>query len=198
VDGAVAARIRPRDAASLVVYRREGGDLSILLGRRAKKSRFMPDYFVFPGGGVDRVDLRREMPLAAACLDRLTRHCSHGRAHALAAAAARETEEETGLRLRDCQQLHYVGRAITPAHYFMRFHARFFAAPAEAFEGSLGGSGELIDLDFYPLARARELAVIDVTGFMLDRLVDGHLRTTPPAAPAFLRYRNRAVHVTDE
>jgi 8-oxo-dGTP pyrophosphatase MutT (NUDIX family) len=191
-------RIRPRDAASIVIWRREGQDLSILLGRRARKSRFMPDLFVFPGGRVDREDLRRTVPLAPACLERITRHCGARQAHALAAAVIRETEEETGLRLRDSHALDYLGRAITPSHFPMRFHARFFAAPAEAFDGTPGATEELVDLDFYPLEKARELAVIDVTGFMLDRLVNGHLHGAAVAAPAFLRYRGKVIQVTDE
>ena len=49
--------VRPRHAASLIVYRGDGDDLSMLMGMRGAKHRFMPNRLVFPGGAVDRADL---------------------------------------------------------------------------------------------------------------------------------------------
>ena len=68
------------------------------MGRRNRKTRFMPDVYVFPGGRVDPADARasgfaEDLPGAPRGLDRATR----GRLAAFARAALRETFEETGL-----------------------------------------------------------------------------------------------------
>ena len=55
--------VRVRDAATLVLVRREEGEPRILMGRRHGGHRFMPNKFVFPGGRVDPVD-GRIRPLA--------------------------------------------------------------------------------------------------------------------------------------
>ena len=92
---------RPRDAASLVLLRGQGEGAEVLMGRRARQHRFLPDVYVFPGGRLDPAD-RRLVPLRAlapAVAARLARHGRPARAIALAAAAARETFEETGLIL---------------------------------------------------------------------------------------------------
>ena len=49
--------VRPRHAASLIVYREDGDDVSMLMGMRGAKHRFMPNRLVFPGGAVDHADL---------------------------------------------------------------------------------------------------------------------------------------------
>src|SRR3954447_8238540 len=49
--------VRARHADSLIVYRGAGDDVSMLMGMRGAKHRFMPNRLVFPGGAVDRVDL---------------------------------------------------------------------------------------------------------------------------------------------
>ena len=46
--------VRPRHAASLIVYRGESDEVSMLMGMRGAKHRFMPNRLVFPGGAVDR------------------------------------------------------------------------------------------------------------------------------------------------
>ncbi|MDN5569028.1 MAG: DNA mismatch repair protein MutT, partial [Paracoccus sp. (in: a-proteobacteria)] len=45
-----------RDAATVIVLRRDGADLSVLMGMRGAKAAFMPSKFVFPGGAVDHDD----------------------------------------------------------------------------------------------------------------------------------------------
>ena len=52
--------------------------------------------------------------------------------------------------------------AITPPPRAIRFHARFLAAPAEAAQGELKGSGELETLRFFPVQEA--LAVGHMAG----------------------------------
>jgi hypothetical protein len=50
--------LRPRDAATLILIDRSGGDVRVLLGRRSARHAFMPGRFVFPGGRTDPSDSR--------------------------------------------------------------------------------------------------------------------------------------------
>ncbi|MCJ2133040.1 NUDIX domain-containing protein [Methylobacterium sp. J-026] len=150
-------RLRPRDAATMIVIDRRGkGGPKVLMGRRNPNLAFMPGKFVFPGGRIELGD--RHMPVAGALPDyaeaALTRQVSRPPYHlgrALALAAIRETYEETGLLLGtrehgapedppagwegfarhkilpDLEALHLVARAITPPKRVRRFDTRFFA-----------------------------------------------------------------------
>ncbi|MCB1508143.1 MAG: NUDIX hydrolase, partial [Hyphomicrobiaceae bacterium] len=96
-------RLRPRDAASLIVLDRvAGGSWRVLMGRRRADLAFMPGKYVFPGGRVDRTDdtARAEDELEETVARRLAAglkpHQSLRRARGLALAAVRETFEETG------------------------------------------------------------------------------------------------------
>jgi 8-oxo-dGTP pyrophosphatase MutT (NUDIX family) len=164
--------VRPRDAASLVLLRRAGQVRHVLMGRRARHHRFLPDFYVFPGGGVDAADSRAPVltalrPEVAACLG--------ARAHALAVAAVRETYEETGVTLGALRgtrllpaldRLEYIVRAITPVSSPIRFHARFFLAEGD-FDGALAGNGELLDLGWRPIDACLALPIADITEFVL-------------------------------
>lgn len=150
--GAVAAR----DAASLIVLQRRGGAAAVLMGTRAAGHRFMPNRLAFPGGGVEREDFSAPVArgLAPATQALLEKGAEPALAQALAIAAARELEEETGLSLGRPPALDgffYLCRAITPPAAPIRFHARFLIVAAERLAGALGGSGELEGLQFYPL-----------------------------------------------
>lgn len=143
------------------------------MGRRAARHRFVPHHYVFPGGRLDPSDLKIPVktPLRPEVQRALCTHCAPGMAQALAVAAVRETEEETGLSLGyELHRLDYWLRAITPAASPIRFHARFFAAEAKHFRGELGGSGELLDLGWRPLDECLKLPIVDVTEFILRRL----------------------------
>lgn len=177
--------VTPRAAGSLVLVREASGMPQILLGRRAGRHRFMPDVFVFPGGRLDLQDRSVDpvRPLPAATLAQVTRHTDEVTARALAVAAVRETFEETGVvlghqdgdRFRpDLGEIEYLGRAITPVRNPIRFHARFFLTRLGDRSAKLGGSGELLDLDWYPIAAALKLPIVDVTEFMLSE-VAAHL-----------------------
>ena len=50
--------VRPKDAATLIIYRRRKGAIEVLLGKRHASHRFLPSRYVFPGGRVDRTDSR--------------------------------------------------------------------------------------------------------------------------------------------
>jgi len=184
--------VAPRAAASVVLIRESREGPEILMGRRAAKHRFMPNVFVFPGGRVDRDDPLRPAAseLRPEVRRQLEKSASARLARGLAIAGLRETQEETGLGLGrmdaagrllpDLSRLDYLARAITPPPRPMRFHARFFLADAGAARGKLGGSGELLDLDFYPLARALKLPIADITEFILGLLAaERHSDRTP-------------------
>src|SRR6187431_616429 len=84
--------VRPRDAATLLIVRRDGSVPRVLMGKRAASHKFMPNKFVFPGGRVDAGDSRIVPPhdLHPEVMKRLLRGCSATRARALALAAIRE------------------------------------------------------------------------------------------------------------
>lgn len=150
-----AGYIRPRDAASLIIIDRQASEPRILMGRRNGAMHFMPDKFVFPGGGTDAQD--GKIPAAnqlrpqdeAKLLAGMGRRANTARARALAMTAIRETYEETGLLLGtphkasedhpwagfarnrhipDLSRLRYVARAVTPPGHVRRYDARFFAS----------------------------------------------------------------------
>ena len=54
---------RPRDAATLIVIRRDGATPRILLGQRHGSHAFMPGKFVFPGGRLDAADYTSTRPV---------------------------------------------------------------------------------------------------------------------------------------
>ena len=155
-------RIRPRDAASLLLVDRSGPDLRILMGKRHMRHVFMPGKFVFPGGRTEASDGRA---WAAAeledadrnkLLDGMGSQSNLQRCRGLALAAIRETYEETGILLGrrlsdvspithsgweefaarnigpDLSLLRYFARATTPPGGSRRFDTRFFLAFRDA------------------------------------------------------------------
>ena len=91
---------RPRDAATLILVRRDQAQTRVLMGKRSSRHDFMPDKYVFPGGRVDPQDGR------AASFDELRReeearlkYQARRLPRAFALTAIRETFEETGLLL---------------------------------------------------------------------------------------------------
>ena len=157
-----------RHAASLIVLRTGPSEPEVLMGLRGAGHRFMPNRLVFPGGSVDPGDA--SLPAATAPRDDVL--AAVGRA-ARVAAAARELEEETGLTLGIPPRLdaiEYLCRAVTPPESAMRFNARFLVVDAAATQGTLGGSGELEAVRFYPMAEALALDLALVTREVLQRL----------------------------
>jgi 8-oxo-dGTP pyrophosphatase MutT (NUDIX family) len=189
--------VKPRDAASLIIWRDGPEGAEVLMGRRSRRAAFVPDFFVFPGGRLDPADrlVRAATPLDPDSARRMGVRGDAALAEALALAAVRETSEETGLLLAEVgdvgavehpewahwrkldsapglHRLRYFGRAITSPSSPIRFHARFFVVRADELRGELAGSGELSELGFYPATEVLELKpVVDVTEFMLNRLI---------------------------
>ncbi len=209
--------IRPKDAATLALIRRDGGRASVLMGQRGKEQVFMPERYVFPGGSVEVCDryVRPAGELRAGVARRVARSCTLARARSLAAAAIRETFEETGLMLaapsappnhkvrpewRGFQERHlapsldkldYIYRAVTPPGSPRRFNARFFMAFAEDLHGEITGNGELHDIAWVPIAEALKMPIPRITGVVLreiDRLLhDPAPRDKVDATPFFRR-----------
>jgi 8-oxo-dGTP pyrophosphatase MutT (NUDIX family) len=161
----------PRDAASLLVLCEAADGPAVLMGLRGAGHRFMPNRLVFPGGAVDAAD--HGAPCAAPLRPGAARLLAGQPAAALAACAARELEEETGLSLGSpprLDALDYLCRAITPAASPIRFDARFFVVDAAAASGTLAGNGELEDIRFIGLDEALALDLAVPTRGVLLRL----------------------------
>ena len=196
--------VRPRDAASLVILRQRKAGTEVLLGRRASRHRFMPNVFVFPGGRVDVADRDVDVAgeLAKPVASKLHNKFSPRMSRALAVAAVRETFEETGLVIGERQksgvrpnlgELDYVARAITPPDSPMRFHARFFCSDVENSSGWVRDSHELQLLQWFPLAEALAMPLVDVTEFVLQEIQRRQEGWRPPGVPLFSYRNGRAV-----
>ncbi len=207
----VGRAVRPKQAATLIIVRRDKEHPQVLMGRRSAGHTFLPGKFVFPGGRVDRGDLvvRPHADLRPEVEQRLLKGCTPSQARALGMAAIRETFEETGLligrktgapmvtRSRVWTEfssygvapaldiMDYIGRAITPPFQPKRFDARFFMVEAEHIHGDLhdtsNASGELLEIHWLPISEAKKLELQGITLLMLDEVKK---RLTLPAAQA--------------
>ena len=203
--------VRPKQAATLIIVRRDHAQPQVLMGRRSSGHSFLPNKFVFPGGRVDKEDMhtRPHTDLRPEVAARLTGSCTPNQARALAMAAIRETFEETGLLIgrksatplqtREkvwtdfCSYgvvpaldiMDYIGRAITPTFQPKRFDARFFMVEAEHIHGDLhdtsNASGELLEIHWLPVSEAKKLELQGITLLMLDE-VEKRLRLTSAQA----------------
>ncbi len=208
---------RPRMAATLMIVDRTGVQPRVLMGKRNQSHKFMPGRFVFPGGRVEPGDRRMsaagalnsatELKLMA-CL----RRPSPQAARALALAAIRETFEETGLLIgvADCgapenppegawtefaaqnmfpalDDVHFIGRAITPPRNRLRFDTFFLCVEAGAIagtvEGKVGASMELVALDWPTIPEALDMGAVPITKVMLRELANRLAGGLNPHAP---------------
>jgi 8-oxo-dGTP pyrophosphatase MutT (NUDIX family) len=167
--------MRPRDAATLMLLDRSGGEFRVLMGRRSRKHAFMPGRLVFPGGRTDPSDSRvtaadsLHPAVEAKLVVKGKRSISAARARAIALSALRETYEEAGLligRSGDYQtkregwhgfaengvqptlsNLRMIARAITPPGRVRRFDTRFIAAWRDDVAVELPGGGPTEELE---------------------------------------------------
>jgi 8-oxo-dGTP pyrophosphatase MutT (NUDIX family) len=184
--GRSAVAVRIRDAASLILVDRSGPAPRILMGRRAAAHVFMPGVYVFPGGRRDRGDHILPFtgdlhPLVLAKLmTAAPQRMGPAGARALALAALRELQEETGIRPAgadgpDLSMLRYVARAVTPPGNLRRYDTRFFLGFCEGgvFDMShFGDTDELDDLQWLDIATIFSLKLAQITKTVLEDVMD--------------------------
>ncbi len=209
--------VRPKNAATVIIIRRDGAKPRVLMGKRHGGHSFMPDRWVFPGGRIDRSDYRA--PAATEMKSDVTglfeRYLPAGRGRALAMAAIRETWEETGLllarsaptrpavgpwrdfvaqgALADLAALQVVARAITPPSVGKRFDTWFLLADAERLMSleRKPDCGELEEIAWVDFDEAQTLPLPTVTRMMLKEAV---LRMDDPDRPKpFVRFKAGAM-----
>lgn len=189
-------RLRPKDAATLVLVKRGKDSPRILMGQRHGNMAFMANKYVFPGGRVDPGDQRITLggDLRPHVAERLAKGTSASRARGLALAAIRETFEEAGILLGERAEklprtrapawqkffehgvtprldtMEFIARAITPPNRTRRFDARFFMADADAIAHTLDAAenDELLTPHWLTFAEARELDLPSITRTVLD------------------------------
>jgi 8-oxo-dGTP pyrophosphatase MutT (NUDIX family) len=207
---------RPRDAATLLILDTTGAEPKLLMGRRHLDLKFMPGKFVFPGGRVEPRDYlgsigcRMPAPMTAKLISRSVQRPHRQRAFALAHAALRETQEETGVIIGtgtnaagggvrpDFSGVSFLARAITPARIQRRFDTRFFAVTAERITGRVPIiDGEFTAVEWFTLTEARRQDLPSITRIILDDL-DERLRAgaldDPEAAVPFYFMRGACFH----
>jgi glyoxylase-like metal-dependent hydrolase (beta-lactamase superfamily II)/8-oxo-dGTP pyrophosphatase MutT (NUDIX family) len=164
-DGIEPAPIpEPKDSSLGIVARwRPSGELELLLGKRARDSRFMPGNLAFPGGRMDEAD-------------------QPGRPMAFERCVSREMAEETGLAIPPEAWLP-AGERTTPPFFPVRFRTQFFVAalpPGQQLPESPPRPAELETLEF---ARPHDV---------LANWEAGRALVPPPLLPILRRLIERA------
>jgi 8-oxo-dGTP pyrophosphatase MutT (NUDIX family) len=217
--------LRPKDAATLVLVRRDHDRPRVLMGQRHGNMAFMANKYVFPGGRIDPGDMR--IPVASELRPEVAARASHGvsaaRARGLALAAIRETFEETGILLGERAEkvppprapawkaffahkimprldgLEMIARAITPPNRTRRFDARFFMADAGLIAHQLEGAEteELLTPAWLTLEEARALDLPSITRTVLDEVEARVNGDTSRPAPfyRFTRGKPALIHI---
>ncbi|MEL6387220.1 MAG: NUDIX hydrolase [Pseudomonadota bacterium] len=214
---------KPKDAATLLLVRRDQAVPRVLMGKRAGGHAFMPNKYVFPGGRVDPFDGRaKSISELKSDVARQLAVKARRSPRSLALTAIRETFEETGLivgkpadvggvppagwspfyalGVAPClKDFTFIGRAVTPPYRPKRFDARFFMAEAEDAlidERPPVDGAELSDLQWVSLDDALALDIPSVTQFMLGELKERLERPNRWQGPAYLRW-TRSGHAMD-
>ena len=210
--------VRPRDAATLIIVRRDGPAPAPADGTPQRRPRLvMPGKWVFPGGRIDRADFRAPYAtdLRPGVLARLSKTGPVRRMRALALSAVRETFEEVGLLLgkpapvRPCcpapgasssawapsrtpAALDFIARAVTPPYRPKRFDARFFMARGRPADQP-GARPRLRrtgrDRLGRPLAEAKTLDLPNITRFVVGELAK-RLDRSPSRPAPYVRFLN--------
>jgi 8-oxo-dGTP pyrophosphatase MutT (NUDIX family) len=190
--------LRPRDAATLIIVRREKGYPRVLMGKRHGDMAFQPNKYVFPGGRLDPGDQRISIggELKPHVFEKVCVGTPPRRARGLALAAIRETFEETGVLVGErtaraprsrapawakffahgvvprLDTLELVARAVTPPGRTRRFDARFFMVDGSAIAHELDSTAneELLTPAWLTLAEARALDLPSITRRILDEV----------------------------
>jgi len=190
--------LRPKDAATLVIVKRDAGAPRVLMGQRHGNMAFMANKYVFPGGRIDPADMR--ISVLSQLRPHVAARAGHGstpaRARGLALAAIRETFEETGILIGErsdnvprtrapawkkffehnvvprLDTLEIIARAVTPPNRTRRFDARFFMVDASAIVHELEelDNEELLTPSWLTLNEARALDLPSITRTVLDEV----------------------------
>jgi 8-oxo-dGTP pyrophosphatase MutT (NUDIX family) len=190
--------LRPKDAATLVIVKRDAGGPRVLMGQRHGNMAFMANKYVFPGGRIDPADMR--ISVTSQLRPHVAARAGHGstpaRARGLALAAIRETFEETGILIGERSEnvprtrapawkkffqhkvvprldnLEIIARAVTPPNRTRRFDARFFMVDAGAIVHELEelDNEELLTPAWLTLNEARALDLPSITRTVLDEV----------------------------
>ena len=214
---------RPKDAATLILVRRDQATPRVLMGMRSGKHAFMPKKYVFPGGRVDPQDGRAPALTELSQTEQLRlEKAARRRPRAFPLTAIRETFEETGLIVGRAGEVdgkppegwesyyglgaapclkgfQLIGRAVTPPYRPRRFDARFFMAVAEEVlidERPPVDGAELSDLQWVTLDDAMALDIPSVTRFMLGEIQERLEKPARTAGAPFLRW-TRTGHVVE-
>lgn len=204
--------VRPRNAATLIIVRRDRKTPQVLMGKRHAGHDFMPNLWVFPGGRIDRSDFRAPYAtdLTPAVAGKFEAHIPLTKGRALAAAAVRETFEEAGLLLAkpvpprpavgpwreflsqgmapDLAALDIVARAVTPPMLAKRFDTWFLMADAERLVSleRQPDCGELEEIAWVDFDEALALPLPSVTRMVIGEAIK---RLEEPGRPQpFMRF----------
>jgi 8-oxo-dGTP pyrophosphatase MutT (NUDIX family) len=190
--------LRPKDAATLIIVRRDKDAPRVLMGQRHSGMAFQPNKFVFPGGRIDACDQRISVggDLQPDVLAKAAAGTTPSRARGLALAAVRETFEETGVLLGErsdaiprtrapawakffahgivprLDAFDLVARAVTPPGRTRRFDARFFMVDGSAIAHTLDAAHteELLTPAWLTLEEARALDLMSITRRVLEEV----------------------------
>lgn len=187
----------PRDAATLILYRKTPDGPRILMGCRSEGHDFMPNKYVFPGGRVDEEDASAPaLTELSPDVDAALRVGAQRAVRAFPLTAVREVFEETGLIVGrstgamagvpaswsdyyaqgaapSLATFSFLGRAITPPMRHKRFDARFFMADADDAliddRPPIDGR-ELNNLRWFTLPEVAQLDLPNVTRFVISEV----------------------------
>ena len=168
--------VRPRHAASLIVYRGDGRRCVDADGHARREASVHAE----PAGVSRRRGGSRRSRCAVrhAAVRRRPNICcartpTSGWPMASASPPRANCTKRPGCQLGTPPQLdvlHLLARAVTPPPSPIRFNARFFAVDARHVSGTLGGDGELEGLRFYAMQEALALDLAMPTRRVLERL----------------------------
>ncbi len=199
----MASILKPKPAATLIITKKINNNLCILMGKRPENAKFAPGMWVFPGGKLDKNDIKQNNKYklnknVLNYLELLKAEPPIG--EALIHTAIRETKEETNLSIssNNLEKIWILARAITPVNRHMRFDTKFFVAPSSCFTGKIKGNGELDKLEYVNINDALKLPMFDITEFVLKEI---KVRTEKGdeinSNPVFWRYRKQHRLITE-
>ncbi len=181
----------PSPAATVILLRDSPDGLLVFMVRRGEGAPFMPGAHVFPGGKVEEADrspaARESWSVGLDAASRIFREkVSSLDGAAFLIAAARELEEEVGVRLPEVEAMRPIAHWVTPEIEPRRFDTWFLVASCpdgvEPVVDSVEvGEGEWVAVDDVP--RRMRLSLLHLPPPTLHTLLD--LTAFPDRAELF-------------